>query len=217
MDPDVLARIRIMEPRHVTQVAAQHAISMGNSLWAKLGVGFLEALYNALLTHPDFVAFVYEEENQVKGFIAGSANGPKMFKDVFFKKGAAVAWAALKGALRNPKAAFALMETFSYFGKTKMPELLGVTAESMFCSFQPELRGKRISGLINKVLFDEMAYRNHTFLKITTEADNEGSVRQLTSWGFERIGRFKFYGKNMVAWRLDLKTNPRVEAVRWIQ
>jgi hypothetical protein len=56
-----------------------------------------------------------------------------------------------------------------------------VRAESMFCSFEPHLRGTRVSGAINKVLFDELAARGHRYVKITTEADNEGAVRQLSS------------------------------------
>ena len=55
-----------------------------------------------------------------------------------------------------------------------------------------ELRGRRISGLINKLLFDRLAARGHRFVKITTEADNRGAIRQLSSWGFEELGRFRF-------------------------
>jgi len=80
----------------------------------------------------------------------------------------------------------------------------------MFCSFEAELRGQRISGLINKLLFDEMAARGHRFLKITTEADNSGAMRQLGSWGFEQVGQFSFYGKEMLTWRLDLAACERV-------
>jgi len=35
-------------------------------------------------------------------------------------------------------------------------------------------------------------------------------VRQLTSWGFEQIGCFRFYGKEMLVWRLDLLACERV-------
>jgi len=51
-------------------------------------------------------------------------------------------------------------------------------------------------------------------VKITTETDNEGANRQLRSWGFEDRGTFRFYGKEMRVFVLDLLTSPRVEAVR---
>ncbi len=85
-------------------------------------------------------------------------------------------------------------------------------AESLFCSFEPHLRGRRISGHINKVLFDELLARGHQRVKITTEVDNKGANRQLTSWGFEDSARFEFYGKPMVRYELDLVESPRVEA-----
>ena len=56
----------------------------------------------------------------------------------------------------------------------------------------------------------------HSSLKITTEIDNLGAVRQLTSWGFERLEEFDFYGKRMVVWRLDLLNNERVEPKRHV-
>ena len=78
-------------------------------------------------------------------------------------------------------------------------------------AFAPELRGKRVSGHINKVLFDELAARGHKQVKITTELDNEGANRQLQSWGFRDSHRFRFYDKDMVTYVLDLVGHPRVE------
>ena len=74
-------------------------------------------------------------------------------------------------------------------------------------------RGKRISGHINKVLFDDLLARGHKYVKITTEVDNEGANRQLRSWGFEDMHRFRFYGKDMVTYVLDLEESDRVEPV----
>ena len=122
-----------------------------------------------------------------------------------------IALASLRGVLRRPSALRPLLDTLFYFRRTRLPGLEDVRAESMFCSFAPELRGKRISGLINKVLFDELARRGHRWVKITTDAGNEASARQLASWGFERVGAFRFYGKEMVAWRLDLSACERVQ------
>ena len=109
----------------------------------------------------------------------------------------------------NPALALKLLQTQSYqdvSGGVSMPE-------SLFCSFEPALRGKRISGHINKVLFDELLTRGHKAVKVTTELDNEGANRQLTSWGFAADGHFSFYGKEMVRYVLDLESSPRVEAV----
>ena len=103
-----------------------------------------------------------------------------------------------------------LWQTFRYFSVSGAED---VPAESLFCSFVPDLRGKRVSGHINKVLFDELLARGQPRVKITTEVDNEGANRQLRSWGFEDKGRFRFYGKEMVTYVLDLAASPRVEAV----
>lgn len=210
VDPETLARIRPMGPADVADVVRLHRAAMGNSLWAKLGDGFLDQVYRGLLAHPDFLAYVYLEDGRVRGFIAGSSDGPRMLSDVRRRRAPRLALATLGGLARRPRALRPLLETFRYFRESAAPGE-EVRAESMFCSFEPNLRGKKISGLINKVLFDELARRGHRYVKITTEEDNEGAVRQLTSWGFERVGTFRFYGKPMLVWRLDLLECERVD------
>ena len=204
VDPAVLANIRPMELRHLPDVCRLHQAAMGHSLWARLGLRFLRQVYGGLLRHPDFLGFVYVERGRPRGFIAGSSNGPRMLSQVARRRAVGLTAATLAGLLRHPTALWPLLETARYFARSSVPGAEQIRAESMFCSFEPDLRGKRVSGVINKVLFDELAARGHRHLKITTEADNAGAVRQLSSWGFEELGGFRFYGKQMLTWRLDL-------------
>ncbi|MCD4749040.1 MAG: hypothetical protein K8R59_06680 [Thermoanaerobaculales bacterium] len=214
VDPEILARMHLMTEAHLDDVCRLHRAAMGASLWARLGPLFLRRLYRALVKSPDFIGLVYIEESRVRGFIAGSSNGPRMMRRILarhvFQLGAAAFW----GVLRRPAVAWPLLETLRYFGKSGVAGAEDIVAESMFCSFEPELRGKRISGLINKLLFDELTRRGAHFVKITTDSDNAGAARQLTSWGFERAGEFRFYGKAMVTWVLDLDVCERVSRPR---
>jgi hypothetical protein len=210
VDPDVLASIRPIQFRDAPRVAELHAAAMGNSLWAQLGVPFLTNLYRALVDIHTFLGFVYVEDGQVKGFIAGSTDTRSMYAEVLRRRWAFLAPVAALGVLRRPLVLRPLLQTASYFGASGAEDVPG---ESLFCSFVPELRGKRVSGHINKVLFDELRARGHTHVKITTEVDNEGANRQLRSWGFAEAGRFTFYGKSMVTYVLDLVACPRVEPV----
>lgn len=214
VDPEVIGRIRPMQYRDADRVAELHCASMGNSLWAMLGQPFLASLYRALVDSPLFFGFVYVEPEalgpDVKGFIAGSTDTSTMYRWVLRRRGMFVAPAALRGVAMRPMVAMKLLETARYFGVSGAED---VPAESLFCSFVPDLRGKRVSGHINKVLFDELYARGSTHVKITTEADNEGANRQLASWGFVQRGTFRFYSKDMVTYVLDLAACPRVEAL----
>ena len=116
--------------------------------------------------------------------------------------------------LRKWSVAKKLLQTARYFNQSSDDLDIEIPAESLFCSFTPATRGKRISGHINKVLFDELLARGHKAVKVTTEVDNKGANRQLTSWGFVDDGHFNFYGKDMVRYVLDLEASPRVEAIR---
>lgn len=209
VDPDVMSRIRPMQYRDADRVAQLHHAAMGTSLWAQLGPEFLGALYRCLVDSPSFLAFVYVEDGEVKGFIAGSIDTSEMYRDVLRRRWLFLVPSLAKGLLRRPALLRRLAETARYGDASGAADVPG---ESLFCSFVPDLRGKRVSGHINKVLFDELRARGHDRVKITTEVDNEGANRQLQSWGFESRGTFRFYGKEMVTYVLDLVASPRVEA-----
>ena len=212
IDGEVMARIRPMQFRDAPRVAELHHAAMGNSLWAKLGQRFLRNLYRQLVDSPAFLAFVYEEDGDVRGFIAGSSDPEHMMGDVF-KRSWFLLGTAAAPALYKPAVLTKLLETARYFKASGNDQLNGVTAESLFCSFERDLRGKRVSGHINKILFDELLARGHKAVKITTEVDNEGANRQLLSWGFEDRHRFTFYGKEMVTYVLDLEACERVDPI----
>ena len=210
VDPTIMTRIRPMMSIDIPTVVEMHTAAMGESLWARLGPKFLQALYSGLIDNDRFLGFVYLEDNTVLGFIAGSTNTPEMMSEVFRSHGLLLASCALP-ALRKPGVLFRLLETPFYFKNSSPGE--EIVAESLFCSFAPNLRGKRISGHINKVLFDDLLSRGHQFVKVTTEVTNEGANRQLKSWGFDSKGTFQFYGKDMVAYVLDLTASDRVEDI----
>ena len=213
VDVDVMQRIRPMEGRDVPAVARMHAIAMGTSLWARLGEGFLEALYGALVRDPAFLGFVYEEEGRVRGFIAGTTDARVLLRRTAIRRGFRLVRPALRGLRHHPDVLRALLTTPLYFRRSD--PAAHVRAESFFCSFEPDLRGRRVAGHINKVLFDLLALRGHRAVKVTTEVDNVGANRQLRSWGFEEQGTFGFYGKPMVVYVLDLVASPRVSARAW--
>lgn len=209
VDPEVMRRIRPMQFRDAPRVAELHQAAMGKSLWAQLGKSFLQELYKALVDSPFFLGFVYVEDLEVKGFIAGTIDTSALYSDLMKRRAIFLGPAAFLGLIRRPWVLRPLAETARYMGKAGAPE---VKAESLFCTFVADLRGKRVSGHINKVLFDELLARGCHQVKVSTEADNEGANRQLQSWDFQEAHRFRFYGKDMITYTLDLQKSPRVQA-----
>ncbi|MBQ7503277.1 hypothetical protein IJT93_11335 [bacterium] len=210
VDPVIMIKIRPMQERDVPAVAQLHSDAMGKSLWAKLGLPFLRRLYKGLLQDEDFFAYVYEEMGCVKGFIAGSADTQATYgrtlKRNFWELLLHTAW----GVIRSPSVLPLLLATPFYFRRSHPEDLPERAAESLFCSFVPELRGKRISGHINKVLFEALHNRGRRYIKITTEADNQAALRQLEHWGFSVRRRFNFYGKEMLTLITNADSNPRI-------
>jgi hypothetical protein len=207
-----MGRIRPMRLDDVPAVASMHRSIMGTTQWGQLGGRFLRALYRQLLAHPLFLGFVYEEDSRIRGFIAGTEDGSALFRTTLVRRGHHLIRPTLYGLFRRPRLIFRLLQTPAYFRSSN--PVRDVSAESFFCAFERHLRGLRVSGHINKVLFDELAARGHRFVKVSTEVSNKGANRQLLSWGFEERGRFSFYRTPMVTYVLDMTNSPRVEPIR---
>ncbi|MEC7947625.1 MAG: hypothetical protein VX265_08655, partial [Myxococcota bacterium] len=164
--PEVMAAIHPLVFHDAEAVARLHHAAMGNSTWARLGVRFLTALYQNLVNTPHFIGFVYREDGRVRGFIAGSTDPDRMMNRVFRKAWFLLAPAALPRGLR-PSTLKKLLQTPRYKEVSSAVDLPATArAESLFCSFEPGLRGKRVAGAINKVLFDDLLSRGHRYVKI---------------------------------------------------
>ena len=209
-DPLVLSQIRPMRWSDIPRVSHLHAQAMGNSLWARLGESFLQEVYKGLLCTNEALGFVYEMDGSISGLF-GSTNTSTMMRSAFKQRGIQIGFGVLKG-IRSTSVLKTLLETPKYFQSSDSgtPDM----AESLFCSFTPKLRGRRVAGHINKVLFDTLLEIGHSKVKITTETDNIGANRQLKSWGFDNQGTFHFYGKEMALYVLDLEESERVHASR---
>lgn len=211
INEDMLSHIRPMERDDIEQVAKQHCSAMGHSLWAQLGRPFLQALYASLLQDPLFVAYVYVEDKEVQGFVAGSLDVPRTFSKLWREHWRQLLMPALTGVIHSPQLIGSLISTPFYFQRSAPSQRAKlVKAESLFCSFKPKLRGTRAAGHINLVLFKHFLKVGCRYIKITTETDNEASLRQLSHWGFAIEERFNFYGKDMYTLIMDLSTNPRL-------
>lgn len=209
VDPDALGRIVPMLAVHAEAVADLHAADMGDSLWARLGPRFLRTLYRLLVDEEGFLGFTYVEGGRVRGFIAGSTDADAMMGRLARRAGFLLLPAALPGALWPPTAK-RLLDTPRY-ARVSAVEGAEVRAESLFCAVEPELRGHKIAGLLNLVLFEELLSRGYPAVKVTTEQANAAARRQLQSWGFAERGTFRFYGKDMVVTTLPLGGHPRLQ------
>ncbi|MDP6935421.1 MAG: hypothetical protein QGG40_21045, partial [Myxococcota bacterium] len=129
VNPEVMASIRPMQASDIPDVARLHEAAMGNSLWAKLGSRFLVEVYRGLVDSDRFLAFVYLEDNRVRGFIAGSLDTPSMLREVFRHQWPMLALAALPNGLK-PSVLRHLVHTNRYSDASGSE----IQAESLFCS-----------------------------------------------------------------------------------
>ena len=184
--------IRRTEPRDADAIAALHAELVPSSLWAELGQGFLRTLYASLVGDPRFVSFVYETQDGVSAFLAGSTDTGAMLRATAKRNGVRLAIQALPSM--RPSMIRRLLETGRY------PRLRGSTGagESLFCAVRPELRRQGIAAGLHEALERVLRAQGIDRLVVTTEASNPDAHEHLRALGFHQEGQFQFYGKPMV-------------------
>jgi len=194
--------IRKTEHRDVAAIASLHAELVPSSLWAELGPAFLRTLYASLVNDPRFVSFVYETQDGVSAFLAGSTDTGAMLRATAMREGLALAIRALP--FLRPSMIRRLLETGRY------PRLRGSTGagESLFCAVRPELRRRGIAAGLHEALERVLRSQGIDRLVVTTDASNADAPAHLRALGFHEGGHFQFYGKPMVRYEKAVASEP---------
>ena len=74
--------IKKMDEKHIVEVSQIHSEALSGDLLPSLGNDFLRILYKGLLENNQNFSLVYLIENKVIGFVLGSKNTNKLFKEV---------------------------------------------------------------------------------------------------------------------------------------
>ena len=156
LDPEVMASIHPLVFHDAPASRAHHA-AMGDSTWARLGVRFLTTLYRNLVHFTGLHRFRVPRAGSGPRLHAGGTDPDRMMATVFRK-----AW-FLPGARRLPRACDRRPSSCSRHLGTRR-SVTGGPAGAGTCGvpvlqFRADLRGKRVAGAINKVLFDDLASR----------------------------------------------------------
>src|SRR3989339_2085978 len=88
--------IRPVTPQDAPQVARIHAESISSGFISSLPSGFVEKLYKEVAKSRNAFGFVCEDGSKVVGFICGSLDTNRLFKDLILKKGLVLAIPLLK-------------------------------------------------------------------------------------------------------------------------
>lgn len=200
--------IRRMEESDIEDVVRLHLADMGSSFFARIGKDFLTLLYRSSLKSKLSAGFVFVRDGKIRGFIFGATDTSSLFRDVMVKNFIRFTFSTVRFILKNPSEIPTILETFLYSSKTALKD---IRAEMLFISIEPEFRKKKISSALVTAILRDFKKRGVKMAKVTAETDNPGPNLLLTSYGFTLDKVFRFYGKEMNLYYLDLTTSERLK------
>lgn len=173
--------IRPAQKTDSLSLAKLHAGTLTTSFLAGLGLNFLSNLYQFIITKEK--VWVYEEENEIKGFVSFSANSSGMMKRFIINCPACLFLLALR-TITQPANLKRFMETFRAPFKSKENNVSGnlPSGELLSISVSPNCQATGIGSQLLKAL--EMHLHQNRILSYKVVA------------GEELVGANKFYLKN---------------------
>ena len=185
--------IRQMETRDMEAVTRLHFEALKIGFLSTLGEDFLEIIYEGITASDMGVIFVYEEDEKVAGFIAGSMDTQKLFKEVYRRKLPRLAGNLAFKVIRQPGIVRNLMRSSRY------PGMAGdsVPAELLSIAVVEDFRGKGIGSALVEALTKYFKEREVSTFKVSVDQRLEGADKFYEKLGFELTDTIDIYDKKM--------------------
>ena len=193
--------IRKIEPTDIGRITELYYSNIKESFFSMFGKDFLRLVLEAMLTCEFTIGYVLELNRNVEGFIIGTTDTPKLFRNVLYKK-----WSKLLlnvfVVLRKPAIFKQVLDSFNYSDKTHIED---TEAELLFIAIESGYRNKDFGKMLINRALQEIKNRGIEKVKVSTLNSNEVVNKMLENFGVKLEKEFKFYGKKMKLYTLELK------------
>jgi ribosomal protein S18 acetylase RimI-like enzyme len=174
--------IRPARDRDIPHLARMHADAIADGFLPRLGAGFMERLYQAMVDWDGSEIFVADGGLRPVGFVAGVTDVGAFYRHFVRHHGAGAALAAAPRLLR-PRIARRAWETLRYEGDHG-----GVAAELLAMAVVPEARRRGVATALGARLLEALSARGEAHVKVVVGAGNDGAVAAYRGMGFSASG-----------------------------
>lgn len=206
--------VRGFAPADLDDVVDVHLAAFPGFLMTLLGPAFLRKYYRLVIESPGALFLVVEHEGQVRGFAAGSATPPEMYRRLTARKFGLLRAAATHLVLR-PRIWPRVLENLKVSGERSVPApATEAFAELASLAVSPILRGQGAGRLLLTRFLEAAEAAGSRGVELTTDArDNEAVNRLYVAAGFEPAGSFSRRGNRLMnAYRIAFDRAPAIRA-----
>ena len=174
--------VRPAEDRDIPYLARLHMEAISTGFLPRLGTGFMERLYAAMLGWEGSEIYVADGGWRPVGFVAGVTDVGAFYKH-FIRHHAFGAGLSAAPRLMRPSIVRRAWETLSYPGDHG-----GVRAELLAMAVSPEARRRGLATRLGDTMLRALAVRGEPRVKVVVGADNTAAIAAYEKMGFVRTG-----------------------------
>lgn len=171
--------VHLAKKEEAWQIAKIHHQEIKDGFLSQLGEKFLFQLYKSIASSPYSFIIVAEKNNQIIGFVSGSINVNKLYKN-FLKKYFLKTFFILLPKIFKPSIIKKIIETLHYPYQKKTlprPELLTIAVKKQFW-------GQGIASLMFKTFISEMEKRQVEQFKVIVGENLSSAINFYKKAGF---------------------------------
>lgn len=184
-----------LSAKHVDRVAFLHYTCLDNSFLSLLGISFLRTLYKSMLLSKESFTFVYEDKNEVIGFITGCTDTSVFFKELIRKRWFYLLLPTLIKLLKQPWLAVKIIKAIIYPAQFNSKNYS--KAELLSIAIDEKHRGKQIGKELLNALIEEFKIIGILSFKVGVKKDMEKANNFYQINNFRFIETFNVLGDEM--------------------
>jgi ribosomal protein S18 acetylase RimI-like enzyme len=185
------ARIGILRLEHVRQVAELHISGIHTGFISSLGLEFVTALYESIVSSKFSFGLVAEKDDRVTGFIVFTTDINKLYMSLILKRGLSFLL-LLAGKLFSLSRLRRIFETMFY--PNRISRVNAPNAELLSLVVATEERGKGLSLVLTCKELAECKRRGIDKVKVLVGAQNQPANNLYRKCGFELLEQIDNHG-----------------------
>jgi ribosomal protein S18 acetylase RimI-like enzyme len=173
--------VRLMLMADIPGVVDIHLQSFPGFFLSFLGCRFLRELYFGILKDPAGIAYVYEDQGRMLGFVAGTSHPAGFYSRLLYRRWWRFALAALAPVLKSPMIILRLLRAIRKPQDVSSQPGVGTL---MSIAVSPEAQGRGLGQVLVKAFLEGAIDRKLKHVDLTTDRNNNDSVNQF----YQRMG-----------------------------
>lgn len=192
--------ISSLKPHHSREVSILHA-NLVPGLLQELGYSIIKLFYETAIQFEYNFGFVHTEANRITGFVFGTTDRTRLYKDVAVKRPFVLIIHMLRLVVKNPKKIRLLIKVI--FCKPHVHDS-GCNSELVFVAVDPLHQKCGIGKNLMNHFHDHLIQKGLSCYEASVEIKNESAQRFNDKLGFQLIYHYTEFGIERLRYSCDL-------------